>query len=153
MYARRLTFLINYLVLFVSCVYGYHSLALESTLSLAVVVIGVLLSILCLVAAAAIHGKLPKEHAKASDFDHLLTEGPYEYVRHPFYSTLIALNYTISLASLSVYSLITSTLLIPLWWYLARGEESDLIRTWGWDYLEYQRKTPMFVPRYRRKRG
>ena len=115
-------------------------------------VVSALLGLGCLTVAAVIHRGFPERHSTASDFAQLRTTGPYGYVRHPFYSSLIALDYFASLAFLSLYGLVISTLILPAWWYLARTEEIDLLRKWGRAYAEYQRMTPMLVPWFRRKK-
>ena len=120
-------------------------------MGLGVAIFGALLALGCLAEAIVIHRGFPKEHSKASDFAQLLTTGPYGYVRHPFYSSLIALDYFASVAFLSLYGIIVSTLLLPAWWYLAHSEEKDLMQEWGQAYVEYRRVTPMFLPRYWRK--
>jgi protein-S-isoprenylcysteine O-methyltransferase Ste14 len=73
-------------------------------------------------------------------------------VRHPFYSAILSLNYTVALAALSYYALIAMTILLPMWWYLVHIEETDLVRVWGQKYLDYKKNVPMFLPRLRRKR-
>ena len=136
----------------VSWACGYGSLPLGGLSGLIVLLISTPLVLGCLAAAIFIHRGFPEEHSKASDFAQLRTTGPYGYVRHPFYSSLIGLNYFASLSFLSLYGLVASTMLLPAWWYLARREEKDLVQEWGQGYVEYRRTTPMFVPTYRHKR-
>jgi methanethiol S-methyltransferase len=136
----------------VSWAYGYGSLPLGAFPGLPVLFVSTILGLGCLGVAVIIHRGFPEEHSKASDFAQLRTTGPYGYVRHPFYSSLIALNYFASLAFLSLYGIIASTMLLPGWWYLARSEEKDLVQEWGPEYVKYRNVTPMFLPRYRRKR-
>jgi protein-S-isoprenylcysteine O-methyltransferase Ste14 len=147
-----LIFLVNYLALAGSCGYGFNSLRLEVFLRIGIAVFGALLALVCISLGIAVHRSLPKKHEQASDFPELLTNGPYGYVRHPFYSVLIALNYAISMVFVSIYGIIASTLLISLWWYLAKTEEVDLVRVWGQRYIEYRREVPMFFPTRRHKR-
>jgi protein-S-isoprenylcysteine O-methyltransferase Ste14 len=137
-------------VLLVSWRYGFESLPLGGLPGLVVALFSALLGLGCLTVAVVIHRGFPEEHSKASDFAQLQTAGPYSYVRHPFYSSLIALDYFASLAFLSLYGIIVSTLLLPAWWYLAWSEERDLMQKWGQAYAEYRKVTPMFFPRYRR---
>ena len=140
------------MVLLLAWTYGFESLPLRGLPGLVVVLLGAGLGLGCLAVAMVIHRGFPEEHSKASDFAQLQTEGPYYYVRHPFYSSLVALDYLASLAFLSLYGIIASTLLLPAWWYLARSEERDLMREWGRKYAEYRRVTPMFFPRVRRRK-
>ena len=150
MHARTLFFVTNYVVLLVAWAYGFESFPLRGPPSLVVALLGVVLGLVCLTVAAIIHRGFPETHSKASDFSQLRTTGPYSYVRHPFYSSLIALDYLASLAFLSLYGVAVSTLLLPAWWYLARTEERDLLREWGQAYADYQNVTPMLIPRIRR---
>ena len=152
LYTRTLFFVTNYVVLLVSWTFGFESLPLGGIPGLVAGLLGALLALGCLTAAVVIHRGFPKEHSKASDFGQLLTTGPYGYVRHPFYSSLIALNYFASLAFQSLYGIVASTLLLPVWWYLARSEEWDLAQEWGQAYVEYRKATPMLFPRYRRRK-
>jgi protein-S-isoprenylcysteine O-methyltransferase Ste14 len=138
--------------LIVSCKYGFNSLPFGIFLSVGIALFGALLALVCISLVIVIHRRFPKKHDEASDFTALVTTGSYSYVRHPLYSVLIALNYTISLVFLSIYAIIASTLLLPLWWYLAKTEEVDLVRVWGQKYIEYRKEVPMFFPTYRRKK-
>ena len=61
---------------------------------------------------------------------------------------VLALNYAVSVAALSYVALVTSTLLLPLWWYLVKIEEEELVQVWGQEYLDYQNEVPMFLPRF-----
>lgn len=131
--------------------YGFESLPLKGPPSLVVAFVSAVLGIVCLTVAVIIHRGFPEEHSKASDFPRLRTTGPYNHVRHPFYSSLIALDYLASLAFLSLYGVLVSTLLLPAWWYLAESEEKDLLKEWGQAYTEYRRVTPMLIPRIRRR--
>jgi protein-S-isoprenylcysteine O-methyltransferase Ste14 len=152
MRTRTLIFIVNYVVLIGSCEYGAHSLHIGGLLSQIIAVAGALIAPALLSLAVVIHRSFPKVHNEAADFPKLLTSGPYGYVRHPLYSALIALNYSISVAFLSAYAILASTLLFPLFWYLAKKEESDLTRRWGQEYVEYRRRTPMFFPKWRRRK-
>jgi protein-S-isoprenylcysteine O-methyltransferase Ste14 len=136
----------------VSWVYGYDSSPLGGLLGFVASLFGTLLGLGCLAVAASIHRGFPQEHSKASDFAQLRTTGPYGIVRHPFYSSLIALNYSASLAFQSLYGIIVSTILLPAWWQLARSEEKDLVQEWGQAYVEYRKVTPMLFPRRKRKK-
>jgi protein-S-isoprenylcysteine O-methyltransferase Ste14 len=144
--------MINYFVLIVSCRYGFNSLPVGIFLGVGIAFFGALLALACISLAIVVHRTFPKKHDESSDFTELVTTGPYSYVRHPFYSVLIVLNYTISLVFLSIYAIIASTLLLPLWWYLAKTEEDDLVHVWGQKYIEYRKEVPMFFPTYRRKK-
>jgi protein-S-isoprenylcysteine O-methyltransferase Ste14 len=76
----------------------------------------------------------------------LVTEGPYRWVRHPFYfvagllmlsATLISANWLIGLASLAVMGLLAMR---------TPREESMLASRFGQEYADYKRRTPAFFP-------
>jgi protein-S-isoprenylcysteine O-methyltransferase Ste14 len=144
--------LINYVALAASCGFSSDSLPLGVFLGVGIAVFGVSLALACIILGIGVHRSLPKKHDQASDFTELLTSGPYGYVRHPLYSALIVLNYAISMVFVSTYGIIASTLLILLWWYLAKIEEVDLARVWGQKYIEYKKEVPMFLPTHLHKK-
>jgi protein-S-isoprenylcysteine O-methyltransferase Ste14 len=144
--ARRVILSINYIVLALSCGYGSDSLKAGIASGMVIKIFSGMLSLLCVYLAIIVHRGFPKKHDRASDLAELMPSGPYGYVRHPLYSVLIVLNYTVSLVFLSIYAIIASTLLLPLWWYLAKTEEDDLVRVWGKKYTEYREEVPMLFP-------
>jgi protein-S-isoprenylcysteine O-methyltransferase Ste14 len=154
MNARRVILGINYVVLALSCGCGSNWVKAGIMSGMVIKLFSGILSLVLIYFAIIVHRSFPEKHDKASEFAELMTSGPYSYVRHPLYSILIALNYTVSLVFLSIYAIIASTLLLPLWWYLAKTEEDDLVRLWGQKYMEYRKEVPMLLPRYpRNKKG
>lgn len=71
--------------------------------------------------------------------------GPYCYVRHPLYTGVILMLWACPVWSLD------RVLLAVLWtvWIVVatRWEERDLVDIFGDNYREYQRRTPMLIPR------
>jgi protein-S-isoprenylcysteine O-methyltransferase Ste14 len=147
MQARTLIFIVNYVLLLGMITLGYDSLKLGFP-GTVVSYVAAALAVVLLAVAVVLHSRLPKKHTRATDFPHLVTTGPYGYVRHPFYSAVIALNYAVSLAFLSYFAVIASTLMLPLWWYLVKTEERDLVDAWGQEYLDYRKRVPMFFPKF-----
>lgn len=137
---RALGFIINYAVLIVSCSYGFNTLPIDHRISKILIILGVFISFLCLVLIMFIYHDYSKKSGE------LITTGLYSYVRHPFYLLIITSNYAISLSYLSIYSIFASTLLIILWWYLAKIEELELINYYGEEYIRYIKRVPMFLP-------
>lgn len=77
----------------------------------------------------------------------LVTQGPYRWVRHPFYvtaallmvsATLISANWTIGVSSLLVLALLAIR---------TPNEEQKLIERFGEDYRQYMRTTGKFFPK------
>ena len=96
-------------------------------------------------------GKLDQDRGDASlvgieKTTELVTTGLYQYIRHPFYSSLVFLGWGILLKKVSwiglVLALITTILLI----ITAKKEENENIGYFGEKYQEYIKKTKMFVP-------
>lgn len=81
----------------------------------------------------------------------LVTTGPYAYVRNPMLSGVFALLYGFGVLFGSVSLLI---IFAPLFiyinvWELKAIEEPELFKRLGEDYIEYQKRTPMFLPDFR----
>jgi protein-S-isoprenylcysteine O-methyltransferase Ste14 len=79
----------------------------------------------------------------------MVTRGLYRWVRHPLY--------TAGLAFIWLTPIMTGNLLalnIGLTLYLVIGaiyEERKLVREFGETYIDYQQRTPMIIPIYRRR--
>ncbi len=76
----------------------------------------------------------------------LIQTGIFKYVRHPLYGSLIFLTWGIFLKKLDlllfIFSLISTIFLI----LTAVIEEKEDIKYFGNGYLEYMKRTKMFVP-------
>jgi len=78
----------------------------------------------------------------------LVRHGPYRWIRHPLYSVatlafaalgVIAANWFMLAMALIVFAAI-AVLVVP-------REEAELVRKFGEEYREYQRRTGRFIPR------
>jgi protein-S-isoprenylcysteine O-methyltransferase Ste14 len=80
----------------------------------------------------------------------LVTSGPYQYVRHPFYLAFALGILGGSLAMANWFILLAGAL--PLGFLVARTriEEQKLSERFGREYQEYMRRVGRFVPRFRR---
>jgi protein-S-isoprenylcysteine O-methyltransferase Ste14 len=76
---------------------------------------------------------------------HLVTNGLYHYVRHPIYTGIIFGTMGISLYQGSMTLMITSLLLVVLFYFKARYEERLLAMQYPTYYL-YQQNTKMLIP-------
>ena len=76
----------------------------------------------------------------------LVTNGIYAYIRHPQYAgfMLMTLGLLVHWATLPL--LIMWPILTLLYYRLAKKEERDMEKEFGKQYLEYKRKTSMFIP-------
>lgn len=85
---------------------------------------------------------------------HLITDGPYRWVRHPLYLAACLEAAAIPLLFQAPLALVTAILVfIPLEVYRARFEEHFLTETFGEAYRRYRRQTPGFIPWSYRTRG
>jgi len=102
--------------------------------------------------ALAIHRSYPEKHDQPKDFSELFTKGPYELCRHPFYFFIMLAQISIPFIIFSLWGVLTALALTPLWLYLVKLEEQELVIYWGEKYLEYMKKTPILIPDLRRLR-
>ena len=76
----------------------------------------------------------------------LVTTGVYKYIRHPFYSSLLFLGWSIFFKNINwigaLLAVVTTIILIMT----ARREEIENIQFFGENYQEYMKRTKMFVP-------
>ncbi len=77
----------------------------------------------------------------------LVTRGIYRFIRHPQYTgfMLITLGMLCDWATLPM--LIMWPIMAVLYYRLARKEEGDMLQEFGQQYVEYRRRTGMFLPR------
>ena len=83
---------------------------------------------------------------KINNNHQLVTRGPFKHIRHPMYTGFILQVIGIGLLSFSIYGSIF--LMIGLAFYIPRIqiEENMLIKKFGNEYIEYQKKTKKFIP-------
>ena len=81
----------------------------------------------------------------------LVTHGPYRWVRHPFYVSMLLGVIAISLVAANWFLAITGVGVFALLAVRASTEERNLVARFGADYEAYARQTGRFVPRCGRK--
>ncbi len=81
----------------------------------------------------------------------LVITGPYQFVRNPMLTGVFLLLFGIGFAikSLSLVVLFTPLFVLANVWELKEIEEPELVKRLGEDYVAYQQRTPMFIPRMR----
>ena len=84
----------------------------------------------------------------------LVVSGPYRYSRNPMITGLLAVMFGLGLLFRSISLTLVFTPLFTLLMFveLKAIEEPELEKRLGRDYLDYQRRVPMFVPRLSRKK-
>lgn len=77
----------------------------------------------------------------------IVTTGVYSIVRHPQYLGGLLAHIGISFLLFAWYSLLSTPLMFILIFLISKKEEKELIREFGKEYEEYQKKVPMFIPK------
>jgi protein-S-isoprenylcysteine O-methyltransferase Ste14 len=80
----------------------------------------------------------------------LVTSGPYKYVRNPLYLSffLTLAGFTI-LLDLIVIIILAVALLTAIHWGVVSREEPQLEKRFGEEYMDYKRRVPRWIPRFR----
>jgi protein-S-isoprenylcysteine O-methyltransferase Ste14 len=78
----------------------------------------------------------------------LVTLGPYRYVRHPSYLGYFLMFFGLFFLWPNLFTLFP-LVAIPGYFRVTFEEERLLVRRFGDEYVEYQRKTGRFIPRFR----
>jgi len=81
----------------------------------------------------------------------VISTGIYSRIRHPQYFGAILSHIGITILLSSLYSLLSTPLIIFLIYLFSWKEEKELIREFGKDYEVYKKKVPMLLPRIRSK--
>ena len=79
----------------------------------------------------------------------LVTEGPYRWVRHPFYDAMALLIAGLALIAANWFMLLTGAVVFSLLALRSRTEEAHLLARFGESYRDYRERTGRFVPRLR----
>lgn len=104
------------------------------------------ISALFLLLAARSHDTATSRTGPSSQPSHLVTSGPYRYVRHPFYASLILVAWGMVIKSGSWLAAFSALLATGLLYLSARAEEDANIDRFGMEYEKYMAATRMFVP-------
>ncbi|NJM80961.1 MAG: isoprenylcysteine carboxylmethyltransferase family protein [Flavobacterium sp.] len=112
------------------------------TLRLLVAIIGLLIFIIAILQLNKNLSPFPTPKNNA----HLIQNGLYKYVRHPIYSGIILLAFGSSFYFASVYKMSISFLLLILFHYKSKYEETLLQNKFS-NYSKYKVKTGRFLPK------
>lgn len=83
----------------------------------------------------------------------LVTQGPYRWVRHPFYDAMALLIVAIVLTAANWFVFVTGAAVFLLLAVRAQTEEAHLLARFGDAYRTYSESTGRFVPKLRRTIG
>ena len=125
-----------------------HATKTVRGLSLAV---GFILFALGGVAAWIAHEALKRAVTRDEQVNHIVKDGVFRLVRHPFYLSLIVICFSLVLLFGSYLLLAASIVVAIILVGQARDEERILSEKFGEEYLVYQRTTGMFFPKILRK--
>ena len=77
----------------------------------------------------------------------LVTTGPFKYVRHPMYLGIYIMLLGIGILFFSKIWFVMLLIFIPVWYFGCRIEENQMTELHGEKYLEYKKRTGMFLPK------
>jgi protein-S-isoprenylcysteine O-methyltransferase Ste14 len=77
---------------------------------------------------------------------HLVTNGIYQYIRHPLYASLLYLTWGIFFKSPSLLVGCLAIVSTAFLYATASADESECLEKFGSEYSEYMKKTKMFIP-------
>jgi protein-S-isoprenylcysteine O-methyltransferase Ste14 len=83
--------------------------------------------------------------------ENLVTESVYSYVRHPQYDGLFLITIGFLIQWPSLTTVIMWPILIFAYYRLAMREEGDIEKQFGKEFLEYKKRVPAFIPRFRKE--
>jgi protein-S-isoprenylcysteine O-methyltransferase Ste14 len=77
----------------------------------------------------------------------LVTTGPYMYIRHPRYLSIILFSFSLFLVSPSLFTAVIFAYILISHYIFTIIEERDLVKFFGKKYIEYKSRVPRFLPR------
>lgn len=81
----------------------------------------------------------------------LVTDGIYAYMRHPQYTGFLLISLGLIVHWATIPLLVMWPILGLQYYRLARKEEQELVEEFGDEYVGYQEKVPMFIPKLKRQ--
>jgi len=84
---------------------------------------------------------------RALNKDELVTDGPYQYLRHPQYTGIFIILFGQLIHWPTVFTLILFPVIIWAYYHLSRKEEKAMISKFGGGYRSYMHRVSMFFPK------
>lgn len=103
-------------------------------------------SLLIAVTGFMILKKEGKPEGKFENTTVLVNTSIFAYIRHPLYLSLILLGYGIMFKHIYPVQFLVSVINMITLYRTAKTEEKEMIRKFGQAYIDYMRKTRMFIP-------
>jgi len=85
--------------------------------------------------------------------EHLITRGPYRFIRNPFYSSYLSASLGGTIASAQPWLLLSVLIMAVIYYVAAIKEERKFEASFlAAEYMEYKVRTGMFIPHLRLSR-
>jgi protein-S-isoprenylcysteine O-methyltransferase Ste14 len=81
----------------------------------------------------------------------VVREGPYRFIRHPIYMSVLLILLGLAVSTLSVAGMVVWSLFFGFYDYISAYEESVLSEKFGKEYTDYMQETPRWIPGVQRK--
>jgi protein-S-isoprenylcysteine O-methyltransferase Ste14 len=108
-----------------------------------------ILGITLTVFGAILHAWSAKHLVRAMKSRELIQTGPYKYIRHPMYVFIYIILIGVGMLWFSSMWFIILLLFAPIWYWIGRKEEEQMIEITDGKYQDYKERTGMFFPRGR----
>ena len=76
----------------------------------------------------------------------LVTRGPFHYIRHPIYTSILLLGWGLTAKHFTFFSILLALALTGLLLVTARAEELENLERFGEEYDRYMERTKLFFP-------
>ncbi|MHA2162262.1 MAG: methyltransferase family protein [Candidatus Thorarchaeota archaeon] len=94
-------------------------------------------------------GETSLKAAEIHRSEKVVTSGVYSKIRHPQYLGGILAHLGITLLLSAFYALLATPIIVLLNYLTSWKEEKELVIEFGEEYEDYQKRVPMFLPRFR----
>ena len=109
--------------------------------------IGILISLIGVALVISGWKQIHKDYwSKEEGQGKLVTNGIYKYIRHPQYTGFFMITFGMMSEWATLPLIILYSLLLVLYYKLAKKEEADVEKEFGNEYIEYRKRTKMFIP-------
>jgi protein-S-isoprenylcysteine O-methyltransferase Ste14 len=81
----------------------------------------------------------------------VVMDGPYRFIRHPIYASVLLIVLGPAIATLSIAGLVVWSLFFIFYNHISAYEEKILLEKFGKEYADYMKKVPRWIPGMGRK--
>jgi protein-S-isoprenylcysteine O-methyltransferase Ste14 len=103
-------------------------------------------SILFAVCGFYLLSRVGKPEKDFEDTTKLVVIGLYRFIRHPLYASLIVLGFGVFLKNITITTSVLAIVNFIALIATARKEEQEMVEKFGKEYIDYMKKTKMFIP-------